>query len=189
APMPEGIEDGIIHGLYPFRKTEVKKGMHEVTLLGSGSILMEVLKAQEMLAKDYDVAADVWNVTSYTELRREALEVERWNMLHPMEKPRVPYIVNQLGVKGPIIAASDWMKILADQIVRWVPNLYALGTDGFGRSDSRVALRKYFEVDAASIVVASLSQLMKHGKIEPKTVQKAIEALGVNPEKQSQTLF
>ena len=183
-PLPEGVEDGIIRGIYLFQKAAAEKGWHRVQLLGSGSILMQVLRAQKILAERYQIAADVWNVTSYSELRREALEIERWNMMHPQEKPYEPYIVTTLkNAEGPIIAASDWMRVVPDQLLRWVPKLFSLGTDGLGRSDSRAALRRFFEVDAESIVIATLTQLKNEGKIKPDIIVQAMNDFGFPPDK------
>ena len=152
--------------------------------MGSGAILNEALKAQQLLA-GYNVAADVWSVTSYQELYRDGHAVERWNRLHPGEKPRMPYVAQCLGdAKGAIVAASDYVKVLFDGIDQWLPRrLVALGTDGFGRSDSRAALRDFFEVDARSITVAALSELASDGSVPASLVQKAIKDLGINPEK------
>jgi pyruvate dehydrogenase E1 component len=180
--MPEGVKQGVLDGLYLFRKSTATKGP-KVQLFGSGSILMGVLKAQEMLA-ELGVSADVWSATSYLHLRREALETERWNMLHPESAPRVPLVQRILkGADGPIIASSDYMKAVPDQVVRWVPQLHTLGTDGFGRSDTRAALRRHFEVDAESVVVAALWQLAKRGQMKPADVTKAIKKYGFDPEK------
>ncbi|HZM04725.1 MAG TPA: pyruvate dehydrogenase (acetyl-transferring), homodimeric type, partial [Candidatus Saccharimonadales bacterium] len=142
-------------------------------------------KAQEILAERYDVSADVWSATSYKNLRNEALLAERWNMLHPLEKPRQPFIHKILETeKGPFIAVSDYMKIVPDQIAKWVPGgLTTLGTDGFGRSDTRPRLRRFFEVDAECTVVATLHSLAQRGEIERETVSRAIEDLNVDPEK------
>ncbi|MBI2082250.1 MAG: pyruvate dehydrogenase (acetyl-transferring), homodimeric type [Deltaproteobacteria bacterium] len=182
--MPEGAEEGIIKGIYCFSKSERKKGDLTVNLLGSGSILQEVLKAKKILEEQFKVAAEVWNVTSYSELRREALEVERWNRLHPMENPKVPWIQKTLGVPdGPVVAVSDWVCAVPDQIARWIPGLVTLGTDGLGRSESRSDLRRFFEVDAESIVVTAFAQLMRQGKVPAQTVQTAIKEFGLDPEK------
>jgi pyruvate dehydrogenase E1 component len=153
-------------------------------LFGSGTILNEALRAQEILASKYGVHANVWSVTSYTELRRDALAVERWNRLHPAEEERVPYLLTALGdAKGPIIAASDYMKSLPDTLSPWLPTrLVALGTDGFGRSDNREHLRSHFEVNAESIAGSALSKLAREGKFEAKAAQKAMEELGLNAE-------
>lgn len=189
-PMPKGVEDGIIKGLYkyspmPVKEKGKKKERIKAHIFGSGSILREALRAQEILAEKYNVAADVWSATSYNQLRRDALEVERWNMLHPTEKPRKPYITAILEKEeGPFVAASDYLKVMADQVSRWVPGgLYALGTDGFGRSETREALRRFFEVDAESITVAVLHQLVRRGEMKAETAAKAIKDLGVDPEK------
>lgn len=188
SPMPEGVEEGILKGLYKFKdgpKTKGKKKLHKAQILGSGSILREALRAQEILGEKYNVSADVWSATSYKELRRDALEADRWNLLHPTDEPRKPYVVQQLeNAEGPVVAASDYMKIVPEQIARWVPKgLYALGTDGFGRSDTRQALRRFFEVDAECITLAVLTQLAQEGKIKPQSLKKAISELGIDPEK------
>jgi pyruvate dehydrogenase E1 component len=184
--MPEGATEGILKGIYKLKAGERKKGQLKLQLFGSGSILREALRAQEILADRFRVSADVWSVTSYKELRREALEVERWNMLHPAaRRPRKPYITKVLEkAEGPIVAASDYMKTLPDMIRPWIPgDLHALGADGFGRSDSREALRRHFEVDAESIAVGALYALSKQCKVEKEQVKKAIQDLGIDPEK------
>src|SRR5438552_2099104 len=181
-PMPQGVEDGILRGIYLFRKGE--GGRSRVTLLGSGPILMQVLRTQEILQEKYDVAADVYSVTSYQQLRNEALEIERWNRLHPTETAKIPYVVQVLGGATPIIAASDFMKAIPDQISRWLSQPFVpLGTDGFGRSDTRDALRRHFEVDAESIAVASLNALALCEQYSPPDVAKAIADLGIDPNK------
>jgi pyruvate dehydrogenase E1 component len=179
--MPEGSAEGILRGMY---KLKPAKGEATVQLFGSGPILNEVLRAQEILATKYDVHADVWSVTSYTELRRDALATERWNRLHPAEKERVPYLLTALGdAKGPIIATSDYMKSVPDLLSPWLPSrLVTLGTDGFGRSDNREHLRRHFEVNAESIAGATLSKLAREGKFKAKAAQKAMEELGLNVE-------
>ncbi|MCU1319452.1 MAG: 2-oxo-acid dehydrogenase component family protein [Edaphobacter sp.] len=179
--MPEGSAEGILRGIY---KLKPAAGEAVAQLFGSGPILNEVLRAQEMLATKYGVHADVWSVTSYTELRRDALAVERWNRLHPADKERVPYVVSALGAaQGPIIAASDYMKALPDVLAPWLlSRLVTLGTDGFGRSDNREHLRRHFEVNAESIVGATLSKLAREGKFKPKAAQKALLELGVDVE-------
>ncbi|HVY91244.1 MAG TPA: pyruvate dehydrogenase (acetyl-transferring), homodimeric type [Bryobacteraceae bacterium] len=188
-PMPEGdrakIDDGILKGLYLFRKSGVAKPKGTVQLLGSGPMLNEALHAQQILAEKYGVAADVWSATSYNELRREALRTERWNVLHPAETAKVPYVVEALGgTEGPVFAASDYMKAVQDQIAPWLgARLTSLGTDGFGRSDNRTFLRSHFEVNAASIAAAALSRLAREGKFDAKKAAKAIAELGLNPEK------
>lgn len=180
--MPEGVTEGILRGLYKMKPAA--KGEAVAQLFGSGPILNEVLKAQEILATKYNVQADVWSVTSYTELRRDALAVERWNRLHPAEALKKSYLETILeGTKGPIIAASDYMKTVPDMLSPWLPTrLVALGTDGFGRSDNREYLRRHFEINAESIVGATLSRLARDGKIKPKVAQKALTELGLDTE-------
>jgi pyruvate dehydrogenase E1 component len=182
--MPEGVEDGILKGLYRF-KTGPEKKKHKAHLLGSGPLIREALRAQQILADKYDVSADVWSATSYKLLRNDALKAERWNMLHPTDPPKKPYLRTLLEKEqGVFVAVSDNMKIVADQIAPWVPGgLTTLGTDGFGRSDTRERLRRFFEVDAEFTVVATLHALAQKGGLEPKVVAKAIKELGVNPEK------
>ena len=155
------------------------------TLLGSGTILRECLAAAKILEDDYGIPADVLSITSFSELRREALECERWNMLHPQEPARVPYVRQMLkGSDGPVVAATDYMRTVPDQIRQWVSGRYVtLGTDGFGRSDSRAQLRRHFEVDRNYIAVAALKALADDDRVDQATVAKAIKALGVDPEK------
>ena len=183
--MPEGCAEGILKGIYRFRTSDNKRASARVQLFGSGPILNEALKAQAILGEKYGVAADVWSVTSYNELRRDALRTERWNQLHPTEAPRTPYLLKAMeGAEGPVIAASDYMKIVQDQVAPWLPNrLVSLGTDGFGRSDNRAHLRKHFEVNASSIAIAALSKLSREGKFDPKRAAKAMAELDVDPEK------
>jgi pyruvate dehydrogenase E1 component len=184
-PMPEteGIHEGILRGLYLYKRSET--GPAKVTLFGSGSILNEALKAQKLLAEKYGIGADVWSVTSYNELRRDALATDRWNRLHPAEPERKPYLLQTLGnIEMPIIAATDYMKAVPDQISPWLPGrLTALGTDGFGRSDNREHLRRFFEVDAASIAAAALSGLARWGRYDAKRATQAIQELGLDPER------
>ena len=182
--MPSGVEDGILRGMYLYRGA-VQTAKHRAQLFGSGVILLDVLKAQEILAEKYQVAADVWSVTSYLQLRNEALETERWNRLHPGDPARVPYLTRALEHSaGPIIAASDFVKLAPDMIARWVkPPFVPLGTDGFGRSDTREALRRHFEIDAGHIVVATLSALCQQGHVAPGVVARAIQEFGIDPEK------
>jgi pyruvate dehydrogenase E1 component len=179
-PATEGVREGILRGLYKF-KPSLKGTPSTVQLFGSGTILNEVLKAQEMLSAQYNVEADVWSVPSYTELRRDALDVQRWNRLHPAEKEKQPYLLTALGdAKGPVIAASDYMKVMPDALAPWLgQRLVTLGTDGFGRSDNREHLRRHFEVDAASIVAATLSKLVREGSVKAKVAQKAFADLGI----------
>ena len=181
--MPSGAEEGILRGLYLYRSA-VQQARHRAQLFGSGPILRHALRAQELLAERWEVAADVWSVTSYGRLRAESLETERWNRLHPGEKPRVPYVTRQLeSAPGPVVAASDFMKAVPDMIARWVrPPYLPLGTDGFGRSDTRDALRRHFEIDAEHIVAATLSSLAAQGEIPPATVRRAFQDLGLDPE-------
>jgi pyruvate dehydrogenase E1 component len=180
--MPEGVTEGILRGMYKFKAAA--KGEAVAQLFGSGPILNEVLKAQEILAGKYAVQADVWSVTSYNELRRDALAVERWNRLHPAEALKKSYLETTLeGTTGPIIAASDYMKVLPDALSPWLPGrLVTLGTDGFGRSDNREHLRRHFEVSAEAIVGATLSRLARDGKFKPKAAQKALAELGLDTE-------
>jgi pyruvate dehydrogenase E1 component len=183
-PMPKGVEEGILRGLYRFQAGPAKKA-HRAHLLGSGPILRSALAAQTILAERYDVSADVWSATSYKLLRTDALRVERWNRLHPTATPRKSYLQSTLeGENGVFVAVSDYMKIVPDQIAPWVPGgLTTLGTDGFGRSDTRENLRRFFEVDAESTVIATLHALSRQGKITPAVVARAIKDLGVDPEK------
>ncbi len=186
---PEGVDEGIVKGLYRLRPGDGEPDWPRAQLLGSGPLLREALRAQELLAERFEVAADVWSATSYKELRREALAAERWNMLHPEAEARQPYVRQVLaGHEGPVVAVSDYMKAVPDQIARWVPGLYSLGTDGFGRSDIRKSLRRHFEVDAESLVVATLYQLALRGAMEPGVVSRALRELGIDPEKQEPLL-
>jgi pyruvate dehydrogenase E1 component len=164
----------------------VAEGEAQVQLMGSGTILREVQAAAQILADDWGVGADVWSVPSFTELRREGMEVERWNMLHPGEEPRTTWIEQSLGSRacGPVIAATDYMRAFADQIRPWVPSPYrVLGTDGFGRSDYRKALRSFFEVDRHHVVLAALSELAKAGVVDATAPQQAIESYDIDPER------
>ena len=183
-PMPDGVAEGILKGLYRFRRAE-GKGKLKAQILASGPILRQALRAQEILADRFYVLADVWSATSYKLLRNEALNVQRWNMLHPAEPRRVSYVEEILKPEtGPFVAVSDYMKLVPDQIAPWVPGgLMTLGTDGFGRSDTRPALRRFFEIDAESIVVSTLYALAGRGQYEPSAVAKAIAELGIDPEK------
>jgi len=183
-PMPEGVTEGILKGLYRFRRSELSEGPR-VQLFGSGPILRHSLRAQEILAEKFGVAADVWSATSYKLLRGEAMHVARWNMLHPQQERRRSYLETVLAeVEGPFIAASDYMRLVPDQIAPWVPGIYiTLGTDGFGRSDTRPALRRFFEVDAEFITLAALFGLAREGQVPMEFVQNAIKELGIDPEK------
>ncbi|HTV10383.1 MAG TPA: pyruvate dehydrogenase (acetyl-transferring), homodimeric type, partial [Acidimicrobiales bacterium] len=181
--MPEGAREGILRGIY--RLKPAPGGKPVAQLFGSGPILNEVLRAQEILAEKYGVQTDVWSVTSYNELRREALGVERWNRLHPTEAEKIPYIVSALAkTKGPIIAATDYMKAVPDQLAPWLTTrLVSLGTDGFGRSDNREHLRRHFEVNAESVVAATLSRLARDGKFDAKKAQAAFKDLRIDTER------
>jgi len=181
--MPTGVEDGILKGMYLLKVGG--QGKIRAQLMGSGTILREVIAAAGLLETDFGIPADVWSVTSFNELRRDALEVERWNHLHPGAEPRKCYVEQCLaGPAGPYIAATDYMKIVADQIQRWVPGRFvSLGTDGYGRSDARAALRKHFEVDRHSIVVTALKALADDATLDQKTVSQAIEKYGIDPDK------
>jgi pyruvate dehydrogenase E1 component len=183
--MPEGVEEGIVRGIYKYTSVDPGDARCRAQLLGSGSILREVLRAADILAERYGIASDVWSVTSYTELHRDASAAERYNRLHPTAEPRKPYVAEVFeGVEGPFVAASDYVHSISEQIDHWVPGgLAALGTDGFGRSDTRPALRRHFEVDAEMIALTTLYELHKHGKMEPEDVAKAIGELGIDPDK------
>jgi len=172
--------------MYRVSTVNVDNGLR-VQLFGSGAILREVLRAQQILAEKYNIASDTWSVTSYTQLRRDAQECERLNMLYPEEPERVPYVSHVLaGAQGPCIAASDYVRALAEQISPWVPGgMFALGTDGMGRSESRPALRRHFEVDAEFITLATLYQLKKQGKCDNSRVAQAIKELNIDPAKVS----
>jgi pyruvate dehydrogenase E1 component len=183
--MPQGVEEGIVKGIYKLSSKKVKAAKATVQLFGTGPILRSTLAAQEILASKYKISSDVWSVTSYTQLRREAQDCERWNILHPTEKPRQSYIEKVLdGVEGPFIAASDHVRALPEQLQRYVPgDYYVLGTDGMGRSETREALRRHFEVDAESVVIATLYRLAKAGTLTMEDVAKAIKDLDYDPEK------
>ena len=181
--MPSGVEEGILKGLYRYRRGE--PGKHAAHILGSGPLVHEALRAQQILSEGYDVSADVWSATSYKLLRGDALGVERWNLLHPASEPRTSYLEKTLeGETGPFVAVSDYMKVVPDQITRWIPGgLTTLGTDGFGQSDTRARLRRFFEVDAETIAVATLGALARRGAIGRDVVTGAISDLGIDPEK------
>ncbi|HET9767659.1 MAG TPA: pyruvate dehydrogenase (acetyl-transferring), homodimeric type, partial [Thermoanaerobaculia bacterium] len=186
---PEGVDEGILRGLYLANKSDLdgKPGASSlrVQLLGSGSLLREALRAQKILGEQFGVAADVWSATSYKMLRYEAMACDRWNLLHPGETPKVPYVTQVLGqAEGPVVAVTDYMRLVPDQIARWVPQgLVPLGTDGYGRSDTREALRRFFEVDAESVTVAALAELARRGAIDAKIPREALGKLGIDPEK------
>jgi pyruvate dehydrogenase E1 component len=187
--MPPGCEEGIIRGMYRVSTVNIGEPAsadgQRIQLFGSGAILREALRAQQILAEKYQISSDVWSVTSYTQLRRDAQECERLNMLYPHEPARVPYVTHALaGADGPVIAASDYVRALAEQVSPYIQGgLFALGTDGMGRSESRATLRRHFEVDAEFITLASLYQLKKQGKRDAAAVAQAIKDLGIDPAK------
>jgi len=188
--LPDGAEDGVVRGLYRFREAPAVAGARKptrATILASGSIMQEALKAQAMLAEQFGVAAEVWSATSYQLLRADALEIERWNRLHPGEPARMPFVAEQLAesaAHGPVVAVSDFMKAVPDQIARWVPgdSWTVLGTDGFGRSDTRAELRRFFEIDAAHIAQAVVAELARCGRLDAAAARQARESLGVDAE-------
>jgi len=182
--IPEGVEEGIVRGLYKL-KASAAKHKQRVQLMGAGAILREVEAAAAILETDYGVCADVWSMTSINELARDGKDAQRWNMLHPTEESKVPYVTQQLlGTQGPFIAATDYMKAHTDQIREFVPGRFTvLGTDGFGRSDTRAKLREFFEVDRRFVVVAALKSLADEGAVDPAIVAKAIDDLGINADK------
>jgi len=181
-PLPENTKEGILAGMYRVR--EAKCPGVPVQLLGSGSILKEALQAQAILEK-YGVAADVWSVTSYQMLRREAMEIDRWNRFNPDKEARVPFVAQNLqcGSGGPTIAVTDYIAAVPGLVAQWVPGLTCLGTDGYGRSDTRPSLRKHFEIDAGAIAFTALSQLCRSGAIATEVTKSAMVALEVDPEK------
>jgi pyruvate dehydrogenase E1 component len=181
--LPSGAEEGILKGMYRLRAGG--RGKVRVNLLGSGTILREAIGAAELLEAEFGVPADVFSVTSFSELRREALDVERWNMLHPGQAPRTPYVKELLAAQsGPFVAATDYMRTVPDQIRQWVPGRYhVLGTDGYGRSDSRAALRGFFEVDQRYIALAALKSLADEGMLDMATVVSAMQRLDLDPDK------
>jgi pyruvate dehydrogenase E1 component len=192
-PMPEGAREGILHGLYklrpaanPSKQARATSAVRsKVHLFGSGTLLREALRAQDILAERYGIAADIWSATSYKQLRHDALEAERWNMLHPAAEPRQSYLERLLQAEqGIFVAVSDYQKLVPEMISRWVPGgLFPLGTDGFGRSDNRLSLRRFFEVDAECITLGVLWRLAQRGEIKPADVQKALKELDIDPEK------
>ncbi|MDX1455908.1 MAG: pyruvate dehydrogenase (acetyl-transferring), homodimeric type, partial [Gammaproteobacteria bacterium] len=180
--MPKGAEEGILKGLYKLKGSGKKKAKHTVQLMGSGTILREVEAAAEILEKDFDIAADVWSATSFTELRRDGMDADRHNMLNPTGKARESWVAKQFKkADGPFVAASDYMRIVAEQIRPWVPGTYiTLGTDGYGRSDSRDSLRRHFEVNRHYVVVAALKALADDGEIDAKVVADAIKTFKID---------
>ncbi|MGZ4208499.1 MAG: transketolase-like TK C-terminal-containing protein, partial [Actinomycetota bacterium] len=183
-PKPEGVDEGIVRGLYRF--AEAPGGTERrATILFSGVAWQAAMAAREILAADYDVGVECWSATSYKCLREEALSVERWNRLNPGEEARVPYVASALSSSsGPVVAVTDFMKAVPDMVARWVPQPFIpLGTDGFGRSDTRAALRAHFEVDAENVVVAVLSGLAQTGEAKEEEVAAAIKRFGLDPDK------
>jgi pyruvate dehydrogenase E1 component len=181
--MPAGVGSGVLKGLYLY--SIGGRGKVRVTLLGSGTILRECIAAADLLEKNYGVPADVFSAPSFAELRREALDCERWNLLNPRETPRLPYVQQLLADRGgPFVAATDYMRMVPDQIRQWVPGRYVtLGTDGFGRSDAREALRRHFEVDRHFIALAALRALADEGAIDMPTVERAMRDFGIRADK------
>lgn len=182
-PMPEGVRDGILKGLYCYQRSELVSPKARIQLWGSGALLPGVLKAAEMLER-YSVAADVWSVTSYKELYYEAMDVDRWNLLHPQDAPRTPYLTQVMhDFEGPLVAVSDYSKVLPHSLARWLDRpLLALGTDGFGRSENRENLRRFFEVDADHTVWVALGQLVRDGKLDASILNEARASLRINPD-------
>ncbi|MEO5917991.1 MAG: pyruvate dehydrogenase (acetyl-transferring), homodimeric type, partial [Candidatus Limnocylindrales bacterium] len=186
AGKPKGVDEGILRGIYRFSAApKLKRGAKKVRLVGSGAILQCVIEAQGLLAEKFGVAAEVYSAPSFPLLRREALEVDRWNRLHPAAKPRTPYVTRVLGADGgPVVASTDWMATLPQGVAPWVPATFvALGTDGFGRSDTREALRSFFEIDAAHVAAAAMAALARDGIITGEEAAAAIAALGIDPDK------
>jgi pyruvate dehydrogenase E1 component len=189
--LKKGQEEGILKGMYRLREGPAGSGMGasipRVQLLGSGTILRESIAAAEILERDWGVSGDVWSVTSFTELRRDGMETERWNLLHPAEKPRKAYVTEQLErTAGPIIASTDYMRLFADQIRAYLPKgreYRVLGTDGFGRSDTRAKLREFFEVDRHFIVLASLKALSEEGLVPAAKLLEAMKKYGIDASK------
>jgi len=188
--MPEGVEKGILAGMYLLSEGKARKGGLKVQLVGSGTILRELIAGAELLENDFGIAADIWSATSMNELRRDGLEVARWNMLHPESEPRRSHVDHCLRDRpGPVIAATDYMKVFSDQIRPFVPthNFVALGTDGFGRSDTRKALRRFFEVDRRYVAVAAMKALADEEALPRAKVTEAIAKYGIDPEKPDPT--
>jgi pyruvate dehydrogenase E1 component len=184
--MPEGARDGILKGMYRFSKASNGKAKAKAQLLGSGTILNEVRAAAKLLEK-YGVAADVWSVTSYNELYRDAHACDRWNMLHPDQPAKAPYVTQCLkDTAGAIVAASDYLKVLPSSLDRWMPRrVRSLGTDGFGRSEARKELREFFEVESRYVALATLAELAQNGDIDQKVVVQAMKDFGIDPNKKN----
>ncbi|HEV8421056.1 MAG TPA: pyruvate dehydrogenase (acetyl-transferring), homodimeric type, partial [Actinomycetota bacterium] len=184
--MPAGVEEGIVRGLYRFSEGPGER-RHQAQIFASGPMVVQALRAQEMLAESWDVSAAVWSATSYQQLRADALEAERWNRLHPGKPKREPYVTELLNThEGPVVAVTDSMKSVPDQIARWIHQPFvSLGTDGFGRSDTREELRRFFEIDGEHIVLATLSALADMGELKPEKVADAIKRYGIEPDRPS----
>jgi pyruvate dehydrogenase E1 component len=188
-PMPPGCQEGILRGMYRLREVPARSaasgGLPHVNLLGSGAILREVIRAADLLAEHWGVSSTVWSVTSWKELRREAQACRRWNMLHPEAAPRRSYLEEMVAAAdGVFVAASDHVRAVPEQLDPWIPGgLFTLGTDGFGRSETRGPLRRHFEVDAECIAIGTLSRLAAAGAVGAHVVSEAIRRLGVNPDK------
>jgi pyruvate dehydrogenase E1 component len=184
--MPEGVEKGILKGMYLLSEARAARNAPRVQLLGSGTILREVMAGAELLEKDFGVAADIWSVTSFNQLRRDGLDAQRWNLLHPEDEPRLSHVEQCLKDRpGPVVAATDYMKIFAEQVRAFLPthNYLVLGTDGFGRSDTRRQLRRFFEVDRHYVAVAALKALADAEAVPRRKVAEAITRYGVEPDK------
>jgi len=183
---PDGVEQGIIDGLY--RWQEAPEGQNKTAaILFSGTANLAARQARDELAEHYGVGAELWSATSYKRLREEALEVERWNRLHPASPPRTPFVTRALGgVDGPIVAVTDFMKAVPDQVGRWIPGPFTiLGTDGFGRSDSRSALRRFFETDSGHVVLATLSALVRQGRLDASVITDATRRYDIDPDRRN----
>ena len=182
--MPAGAEEGIIKGMYLLEEANPSSKL-SVQLMGSGTILNEVREAAKLLRENFNVDANIWSATSMNELRRDALDCSRWNLLHPESEPRVPYVTECLNkFNGPVIASTDYMKLYSDQLREFVPHRFkVLGTDGFGRSDTRKKLRHFFEVDRYFVAIAALKALAEEGSIDVSEVSRAIKLFGINPDK------
>jgi pyruvate dehydrogenase E1 component len=192
AARPEGIEEGLLRGIYRFAAApDAGKGAKAARLVGSGSILQQVLEAQRLLAEKFGVAAEVFSAPSFPLLRRDGIGTDRWNRLHPAARARVPYVTEVLGAEGgPVVAATDWMKVVPQMVAPWVPATFvALGTDGFGRSDTREALRAFFEIDAAHIAAATMAALARDGAVTAKQAAAAVKELGIDPDKVDPAAF
>jgi pyruvate dehydrogenase E1 component len=191
-PVPDGAEEGILRGLYPWEDAPDGPS-HRARILFSGTAQGTARAARDELAERWDVAADLWSATNYKRLRDEALSTERWNRLHPTEAPRTPLVTELLGregAPGAVVAVTDFMKMVPDQVSRWVPATFVpLGTDGFGRSDTRERLREFFEVDMPQVVVATLWALAQRDEIKPETVAEAIAHYGIDPDRTDPRLF